>query len=166
MTNEYWLPVVGYEGLYEVSDQGRVRTLKTGVLKKPSPLPRGYLCVWLYPGNKNCLVSRLVLQAFAGEPPSAQHQAAHGDGDPANNHLNNLRWATPKENDADKTAHGTRMVRVGVAVSRAVLNHVDVERIRDLSAAGCPQRVISTWISTCLSNVSVVAQRKTWRHVR
>jgi hypothetical protein len=51
-------------------------------------------------------VHHLVLEAFVGPRP-AGHEAAHGDGDKTNNALANLRWATPKENAADRYRHGT-----------------------------------------------------------
>ncbi len=170
-SKERWLPVVGFGGKYEVSDFGRVRSRHNGVLhiKKPSPQTGGYYCVWLQNGGrhtvKNKLVSRLVLEAFVGPAPTEEHEAAHNDGQKANNALTNLRWATHAENEKDKEAHGTRVRKVGVAVNRGVLNHISVERIRDMRAAGCTHRQISEWVGTCLSNVAYVLQGRTWSHV-
>ena len=62
-------------------------------------------------------VHQLVLEAFVGPRP-ARHQAAHGDGNPLNNTLANLRWATPKENEADKRLHGTLPVGTKSAQGR------------------------------------------------
>lgn len=164
---EKWLPVVGYEGLYEVSDQGRVRSLRKNIIMKNSPLQAGYRCVWLYRDGcvKNQLVSRAVLTAFKGAPPSPKHQAAHWDRNLLNNALKNLRWATPSENDKDKDRHGTRTIVRGEAVGRKVLVETDIERIRDLRAAGCTLQQIADWIRTTNSNVCVILQRKTWAHV-
>lgn len=163
-----WAPVVGFEGLYEVSDRGRVRNSAGTVLRPGCTAPGGYDVVQLYYGNrrrKNKLVSRLVLEAFVGPAPSRKHQAAHGDGDTTNNALSNLRWATAQENNADKLHHGTDLQRVGEALGRNVLTPGAVWRIRDLRRAGCTHREISGWVGTCLSNVAYVLQGRTWSHV-
>lgn len=165
---EVWRAIPGFEGRYEASSQGRIRSA-SGRIKKPTPLPSGYLCVWLYSGGKrtvkNKLVSRLVLEAFVGPAPSQKHEAAHWDGVNSNNCLKNLRWVTHRENEADKNRHGTRFVRVGEAVGRSKLCVGDIHRMRDLRTAGCTHQQISEWIGTCLSNVAYVLQRRTWRHV-
>lgn len=163
---ERWLPVVGFEGLYEVSDLGRVRGAK-GVLSHNRTLG-GYHIVHLYYGGRRRkvrLVSRLVLEAFRGTAPSPQHQAAHKGGDKDNNALANLRWATPKSNEGDKQRHGTAFRCVGEAVGRGVLTRIAVERIRDLRRVGCTHKQISEWVGTCLSNVCYVLQGRTWSHV-
>src|SRR5262249_52870534 len=114
--NERWRPVPGYEGFYEVSDLGRVRSLhrrtvhgiQGGLLRKPLPLPNGYLYVALYAQGKsqNRLVHRLVLEAFPGPCPAGM-ECRHLDGDQANNTVANLAWGTHRENILDKRHHGT-----------------------------------------------------------
>ena len=121
---ETWKPVLGFEGHYEVSDQGRVRSLdrtvshwrggtrlRRGRCLKPGVAGGvgGYLHVVLMSDGKtrcNRTVHRLVLEAFVGLRPEGM-QACHNDGDPHNNALSNLRWDTPASNNADKKAHGT-----------------------------------------------------------
>jgi hypothetical protein len=58
----------------------------------------------------HCLVHRLVLLAFRGEPPTPHHECAHWNGDPSDNSIGNLRWATKVENHADRWRHGTRKI--------------------------------------------------------
>lgn len=123
MNIENWLPVVGYEGFYEVSNFGRVRSLdrichsdkRSSQLQKGKILTprfnkyrqnRCTICLWKNGVVKYCYISRLVLEAFIGTPAD-DHQAAHWDNDPTNNQLNNLRWASPTENLSDKKRHGT-----------------------------------------------------------
>lgn len=117
MTDEEWRPAVGFEGRYEVSDLGRVRSLlptsgtnggrrrgaPDGVLK---PTPSGkYYTVSL--GRRNTrTVHTLVLEAFVGPCPEGL-EACHNNGDHADNTLGNLRWDTRSENAKDKTRHGT-----------------------------------------------------------
>lgn len=122
--NEVWKPVVGREGLYEVSDRGQVRsldrylraacggsrlhrgrTLKSRAVNRSSK----YLRVSLGGADKPVYrsVHVLVLEAFVGPRPTPNHDACHGDGDPLNNRLENLRWATKSENQRDRVRHGT-----------------------------------------------------------
>lgn len=109
-THEEWRPVVGYEGFYEVSDQGRVRSLHRGepyVLKPIKIVSGGYLTVALSRNNAQTMsrIHRLVLLAFVGEAPDGM-VACHNDGDPTNNRLSNLRWDTYSENIHDVVRHG------------------------------------------------------------
>src|SRR3990167_2626181 len=106
---EMWRHVVGYENLYEVSDHGRVRSLKTGRVKTPTPnIKDGRLSMLLWKKNKCRLmkVHRLVLFAFRGSPPQG-YESCHNDGNPSNNRLPNLRWDTAASNQADRVKHGT-----------------------------------------------------------
>ena len=110
-TPEEWRPVVGYEGLYEVSDLGRVRSsyFKRTKILKPVFKGRGYPAVNLYKDRVATQVTlhRLVMLAFTRAPDSSSMHVLHGDGDMLNNHLSNLRWGTHAENMADMILHGT-----------------------------------------------------------
>lgn len=112
-----WRPVVDYEGLYEVSDQGRVRSLDRrdaagrwvhGRAVQPVVHHRGHLRVSLWSGGRRTqvFVHRLVLEAFRGPAPDGM-EACHNDGKPTNNRLENLRWDTQSENQLDRVRHGT-----------------------------------------------------------
>lgn len=120
-----WLPVSGYEGLYEVSSSGlvrsldrvvggrwgdRSRTLPGRVLRlRKEKKEHGRKTVILYDGSgktKTKRVHRLVLEAFVGPCPSGM-EGCHNDGNPANNKLNNLRWDTRSANHMDRVKHGT-----------------------------------------------------------
>lgn len=118
---ERWLPVVGYEGIYEVSSFGRVRSLDRvvtyrdgrmrrrfrGVVLKDRPV-RSYPYVGLAINQavKHCYVHTLVCEAFYGPRPSPVHDVRHLNGDPLDNRLENLRWGTKKENQQDTIRHG------------------------------------------------------------
>jgi len=107
---ERWLPVVGYEGIYEVSDRGRVRSLaritsgrrvRPRVLKeRPLPNGRPRVNLSLYGKVVDAYPYRLVLEAFVGPCPEGM-EALHWDDDPNNNTVDNLRWGTRTENMRD-----------------------------------------------------------------
>lgn len=105
MTDELWLPVLGYEGLYEVSSEGRVRSLagrRSGrVLKSRVLKPfniRGYCLVGLSRNGvtKTFQVHRLVMCSFTGLEPLLE--VNHKDGNKSNNRHTNLEWVTHREN--------------------------------------------------------------------
>lgn len=121
MTGEEWRDVVGFEGLYEVSNKGRVRSLdrmttrglRRGVLRRLNPDHDGYLLVTLSPGGgckkQTLKVNRIVCQVWHGDPPSEEHHAAHRDAVKSNNTPDNLYWATPTQNSRDLVAHGNHV---------------------------------------------------------
>jgi hypothetical protein len=122
---ERWIPILGYEGIYEVSDQGRIRSLSRAVgnrsrsgnyftyempgrVLRPCPGSHGYLMVYLCKcgRKKGVLLHRIVLEAFVGPCPDGC-QAGHGAGGKLDNRLANLRWRTLHENNfTDKIRDG------------------------------------------------------------
>lgn len=109
MGQEKWLDVVGYEGLYQVSDHGRVR--RNGHIKAVSVDHGGYVTVSLSRKSKQqtLKVHRLVALAFI---PNPEHKKTvnHIDGNKQNNSINNLEWATHGENH--KHAYRTGLKKV------------------------------------------------------
>lgn len=104
---EEWRPVVGWEGLYEVSSHGRVYSLRTRKYLKAG-MDRRHRHVALCNGNggKSYRVHKLVMEAFAGPCPSGL-EVCHRDDDPDNNHLTNLVYGTRSRNMLDRVANGT-----------------------------------------------------------
>ena len=103
---EIWLPIKGYEGLYEISNLGRVKSLPkvrgravTGEKILKSHVVNGYEMVMLCRNYKtfNASVHRLVARAFIPNPKNKPH-INHIDGNKANNSIENLEWCTPSEN--------------------------------------------------------------------
>ena len=108
---EIWKDVVGYEGYYQVSNLGRVRSLdriasngrkiKGKILSTKVNTPPYYQRVSLSVNGKMKLVQvhRLVAQAFVYNPdPEHKTQVGHKDESRTNNRADNLEWVTPKEN--------------------------------------------------------------------
>lgn len=117
---EHWVSVVGYEGYYEVSDQGRVRSvdrviewqgttkrLEGRILKGTIKQKKGHREVRLSLGGKTraFTVHKLVLEAFVGPRPEGM-EGCHGNGVPDDNRLENLRWDTKSSNNFDRVQHG------------------------------------------------------------
>lgn len=107
MATEEWRPVYGHEGIYEVSNLGRVKRVAPGSGTWAGRIlngkldNKGYYQVAL--NGHTVRVHRLVLAAFVG--PSSM-LGRHLDGNSKNNTLENLRYGTPLENSADRIAHG------------------------------------------------------------
>lgn len=136
---ETWKDIKGYEGLYQVSDLGRVKSLdvirtdsigrkksyKGQILKQTTK--KGYKCKTIglsKNGKKTTLkVHKLVMQAFVGEPNGLE--VCHTDGNEGNNELSNLRYGTKSENQID-------MYRYGSKSSAGKLTPDEVAEIRHL----------------------------------
>jgi hypothetical protein len=103
LPDEEWRPDVASP--YEVSTLGRVRSWawRRYRLLRPSPNQSGYRLVsWRKDGRRySRQVSHMVLETFVGPAPTPRHWALHGDDDPGNDALTNLRWGLPVENSLD-----------------------------------------------------------------
>lgn len=111
---EKWAPIVGYEGLYAVSNRGRIRREAPGKKTFPGKILAqtkdnvGYFGVKLCRDGKVKAhrVHVLVAFAFIGQRPDGM-DVCHNDGDRSNNLLSNLRYDTRRGNLLDMNAHGT-----------------------------------------------------------
>jgi hypothetical protein len=136
---EVWLPVVGFEGLYEVSDQGRVKSLArrdaTGLRRiaerilKPYLNIHGYWQVRLHKEgrSKNFRVHVLVAAAFLGPKPEGL-VICHGPGRKQDNRPCNLSYKTQSENCLDKHRDGT--AQIGERSSKTSLTEAQVRYVR------------------------------------
>lgn len=113
---EEWRTIPGYEGAYEVSDMGRVRSLtrldtrgrlRRGKLLSPRNARSGHLAIALHNGSRrNFLVHHLVLMAFVGPRPEGM-EGCHENDIPNDNRVENLRWDTRSANLRDSVRNGT-----------------------------------------------------------
>ena len=107
---EIWKNIPSYDGVYQVSNLGRIKNLKSGMILKPQERRHGYLSVWLY-GNgkrKQLSIHRIVAEAFCNHPVG-KDEVNHINEDKQDNRAENLEWVSHKEN----SVHGTRQKRIG-----------------------------------------------------
>lgn len=172
-TIEQWRPVFGYEGGYEVSDQGRIRSLDRqtwdgrcwrkikGQEIKRCTQSNGYLTVNLRKDCVSCTrtVHSLVLEAFIGLAKQGQ-QCRHLDGDKKNNALINLAWGSVQENIDDRRRHKTFLR--GETMPAAKLNEEQVRAIRSDTRVA---RLIAADYGVSRRLISNIKTRTGWRHV-
>lgn len=172
---ERWLPVPDWEGWYEVSDRGSVRSLNriqmtrcglrrySGKVLKPCLRRDGYLCVTLArPGEqRQYTIHSLILTAFTEPRPEGQ-EGRHGPGGKHDNSLGNLCWGTKSENAMDRLRDGTdpRGERHG----QTKLTQALVDEIRTRYAAGEQQKSIANALRVSPDNVWTVVHRKSWKY--
>lgn len=96
-----WRDVVGFEGLYEVSDQGQIRSVKNGRILATHTMGDGYVKAefWKEGVRTQTSAHRVVARAFLGEPPEGKPEVNHKDGDKLNNTPSNLEWCSRAENN-------------------------------------------------------------------
>lgn len=171
---EQWKPIPGYEGYYEISNTGLVRSCARYVVKgnfaasflagKPKPTVKGkngYMMAQLSKDgvNKTYSVHRLVLRAFIGDPPH-KYEACHNNGIRDDNRLENLRWDTRVNNFKDREKHGNtaKGERNGCA-------KVDTETVKAILADTRSNRQIAKQYGLASVTVDRIKSRQSWAHI-
>lgn len=175
---ERWRPITGHTG-YEVSDHGHIRSWRRpgGALRladqphllRPSAGVRGrYLQVAFYCPASKRYVHELVAEAFIGPRPQGT-EVAHWDGNGHNNHVSNLRYATPAQNAADKIRHGR--TNRGERCGSAKLTEEQVAEIRRrygpyrrYSKGLETQRSLAAEFGVDWRTIGTIVRRVNWRY--
>lgn len=170
MSAELWKPVLGFEGRYEVSSEGRVRSLPRtsgrgarhqGKFLSHGLAGRGYPFVQIGHGNTR-YIHILMLEAFVGPRPAGM-QGCHENDVPTDNRLDNLRWDTRKANAADALKNGRRARGEKQGSSR--FTEVDVERMRDMRRCGATLSLIGAQFGLNSAGVSQIVSGRRWRYL-
>ncbi|WP_288356587.1 NUMOD4 domain-containing protein [uncultured Pseudomonas sp.] len=176
---ETWKPIPGYEGYYDVSDYGSVRShdrettrvdgkrfSKRGRTLQLKQEARGYLSVRLCVETEHRIfkVHRLVALAFLPPAPS-DSQINHKNGIKTDNRPENLEWVSASENVRHAFAMNLVGPRVGESNSRAILTSDDVRKIRLLSAEGISCAAISRRYAVSEGTIRQILKGRNWKHV-
>jgi hypothetical protein len=180
MLREEWNDIIGFDGFYQASNLGQIRSCNRtvtyvdgrkrfcgGQVLKPYLNPRGYLAVCLHKDQKNkvCTVHELVMLAFIGVRPKA-FDINHIDGVKTNNYLSNLEYCSKSDNVRHSFAMGLQVNPRGEKHNRAKLSEYQILEIRRLYAAGEVNQVqIASIYDVTKNNINSIVNRKTWRHL-
>lgn len=169
---EIWKEIPDFDGWYDVSSFGKIRSWRNGkygkrstprIMKTP-PDVDGYERVNLKKDEKphTFLVHALVLTAFISHRPKGM-ESCHNNGDRRNNHPYNLRWDTHKNNLLDTLKHGN--TTKGERSGNAKLKSKDVLKIRSLSEKGFSRAELGRSFNVPASHISNIVHRKRWTHI-
>jgi hypothetical protein len=177
---EIFKDVKGYEGIYQVSNFGRVKSLERKVrhsqggykivkekIMKSASVSRGYLSVDLSKNgeSKNFLIHRLILIAFLFNPEN-KRTVNHINGIKTDNRLSNLEWMTDSENTCHAYKIGLK-TNIGENHILSKLKNIEVTQIKDLLRCGrFKQYEIAKFYGISKYTVSLISCGKIWKHIK
>jgi hypothetical protein len=162
---EVWKEAVGFEGLYEISNKGRIRN-RRGRVMRPAPNSKGYPATMIRKDGKyhSAPIHRFVAKAFLGPPTDEAPIVNHIDGNPMNNSADNLEWCSQGHN----VIHAMRL-------SSDSLSDDDIRSIRKAGkprmCPACghsvrkPQHELAKEYNVSQGTISSIIQRKSHKSV-
>lgn len=164
---EIWKPIIGYEGLYEVSNFGRIKSIKTNKIMKYSKNKKGYCRISLYSKNakrkkKTYFVHRLVAEVFllnAEKLPFINHK----DENKENNNVNNLEWCDAKYNNN----YGTKNIRTirNKKIQQLDKNNNIIKNWNSIKEASETLNIKSSNIVACLKGRQKTSGGFCWKYM-
>ena len=176
---EKWKDIEGYEGIYQVSNTGKVKSLKRSVkhytgstrtvnerLLKHT-IVNGYCHVDLskYGKRERFLVHRLVASAFL-KNPNRKPQVNHIDGNKINNNVNNLEWSTANENVLHGYRTGLTKPMTGSKNGHSKLSELEVIEIRNMYSKGRTQKELAEKFKVSTWTIQGIVENRTWNNVK
>jgi hypothetical protein len=180
LDGEIWLPVVGFEGFYAISNFGRAmavnRTINGGrwgfekrkekllAQSKAPKLKYKYVILSKEGKTKTMKIHRMVAMAFIPNPDNKPH-VNHKDLDKTNNHVDNLEWATTHENRQHAVSNGH--CNKGESVFTAVLNAEKVKELRYIYKRGICNILELCKIYNVISarTIRYAINKQSWKHI-
>lgn len=181
MRKEIWKDIEGYEGYYQASSFGNIRSIDREVpyirygisLKKkmkgkvlsPAIKNSGYfkLALSSYNNLKHSCVHRLVAETFIPNPKKLKC-VNHIDGDKLNNNIENLEWISHTDNNIH--AFKTGLKKVNENHGRSKLKNEEVYEIKELISLGIPQRQIAFMYEVSPSTIHLIKTGKNWSYLK
>jgi hypothetical protein len=173
--NEIWIPIPDYEGLYEISNQGNIRSLDRSMTDSMGRLrkfqgrnrkillrPNGYPFIKLSKQGeeRQFSVHHLVMMAFIGQRP-ANWDTHHKNGISHDNRLKNLQYITKKDHAKTKRPTG----RKGEFHSRAKLKEIEVRIIRQRKLKGVRAMTLAQQYRVSIHTIYDVCSGRSWPHI-
>ena len=164
---EMWKDIPSYEGLYFVSNTGKVKSARRETILKPFSTPLGYKRVTLYADGvkKHYLVHQLVAKAFIPNPHGYPF-INHKDENPSNNAVDNLEWCTQRYNL--KYGHRNSKLRATLGTQHVVQKSLHGDFIAEYCSANVAAAILnvdSSYIYRCLRGERESAYGYLWSYV-
>lgn len=176
MLDEVWKAVPEYEGFYEVSNFGRLRSLDRTFVNQIGQTRSyrgkliaqclnkrtGYLQASLKKSGveRKVRIQTIVAEAFLGPKPTPDHHVCHNDGNGTNNRIENLRYDTPKGNNSDKYLHGT--IPIGVKHPQNILTEENVRDVKRRLSERQTQQSIADFYGVSRGCIKDIKSGKNW----
>ena len=170
--SEEWLPMVDYEGWYDISDCGRVKRVRIanntfiGRILKPRPQKAGYLTIVVHKNSVRgtYLIHRLVAAAFIGPCPEGK-EVNHIDGVKTNNRADNLEYVTSSENALHACKLGLMVNHVGEKHGMSKLTEKNIHAIRKLFGT-MSHKEIGILFNVTRQTITSIYKGDTWSSVK
>lgn len=165
--NEIWKDVEGYEGLYQVSNTGKVKSMRMNHLMHPTLAVRGYYYLKLRDANgvdKSFPIHRLVALAFIPNPYGYKC-VNHIDENKQNNNADNLEWCTLAYNFNYGTARERQGISCGKPVKQITVTGQHIATYCSVEIAARINRIDSSSIHKCCKFKRDSAGSYVWRYV-
>ncbi len=168
---EEWRDIKGYEGSYQISNLGRIKTFKVRANFYPDGvISKGYMAgeymvasITKNKKRRGLCIHKLIAHAFIPNPLN-RNEVNHIDGNKLNNAIENLEWCTHSENviHAFKTGLMVGHIRRGEKSNNHKLSSIDVSIIKSAREEGFTQKQIATYFKISQANVSFITHNKRW----
>lgn len=167
--NEIWKNIQGYEGYYQISNYGKVKSLKFNKEKilKPGLTSNGYLQITLFKNNKRkkFMIHRLVGEYFIPNPKN-KPEIDHEFGDKIDNYYRHLKWVTSSENSKNAYKIKLRKPTHGEINGQSKLTKKQVLEIRNMYQKNkITYEKIAKLYNISFQHVGDIINKRRWRHI-